>query len=1103
MSILGKVAEFDRTGVRRELPGRSQSVRVENVLALLALVVSLVGLPAFLIAAIGNPLPSRLPSPTTVWTSLQLGEIPSRFVIGLLAILLWGAWLQAAVSFVAHMLAVHQFREAPRPRNTSSKIHRLVGRWIASATIVFLVLSARGTSTSAFVPTFNASSLDEKLGEGWEGAPSTALNATGSSGLSPLGKTSFRWDLDDLTQLATRHNAASNVTTDVNFVVRSQASPVREPSRTNATARTYVVQPKDTLWDIAEQFYGDGSRSPEIAAANPGIDPLVLPIGVTLQIPGERAVGREGKTTPINPSAAFQFDAGYVVQPHDSLWKIAEEQTGDGANWTMLAEANRGRVQPDGRSLEDPDLIHPGWDLLIPASDAGVAVPTTPAPSAPPSLEPTKPAPTALASSTPAPFVPPSLEPSKPAPTIAPPPALPKPTIAPPPTFVSSPLRNDVPRSTSTGASETPVSEDDATERSVPLAPALLCVAASSTVFALERSRRRLLATRPQGRLHVPPSKKLRQCEQLLRAHMNPELLRSIDDVNRLLTATWDLGSANRVRYLSAATLSSAQSEVKKSRKAASLPSVDPDVHVHLEKHAVEPSGFAPSGERTWKRAVDAPEFGAVQPRPFFRGLTCIGSTDGQRTAWIDLIGQGGLIVSGPFALDVTLQAVLQLVGAPWLQSSTELIVWAPDSHDLPDRLVVARTTAELQACLSKPTKFAAERIIFSLGDVAEEVEGLFQNRLLPTVVVGPQRLRGGAEWGSVADSGDRPHLATFNDGSGLLTWPESDRTGTERSESLALSRVATSRGDLMQTLNLLVAVESPQTIPNEWAAGSVQHTRRTSIDGVGDGLIGSSIRDFDDPDLGLRVDLALGAGSAQVRILRGQPHAVVNGRTVETSEDVELLALLVCSGGRLDVHEVETHLRLGGNHSEATNAFGRVATVAEAVSALGVIAERPLATIDNVVLNGGVTRMVVAGDEVTSDWSAFFQIIQLVGPTANATPGDRLRTLLEALLLIEGSPATATEPSTWSWFEGLGFRNEILATVADVASEAIAIAQSLDKDSVALRIADLATRANPYDREVYRAQHQLLLKRDDHDSAAAIQNQYRTTLFTLDLDVS
>ncbi|MEU6311525.1 LysM peptidoglycan-binding domain-containing protein [Streptomyces sp. NPDC047014] len=58
-----------------------------------------------------------------------------------------------------------------------------------------------------------------------------------------------------------------------------------EPSAFVPEPRTYTVEPGDTLWDIAERFYGDGDRYPEIAAASGIDDPDLVEAGQVLTIP--------------------------------------------------------------------------------------------------------------------------------------------------------------------------------------------------------------------------------------------------------------------------------------------------------------------------------------------------------------------------------------------------------------------------------------------------------------------------------------------------------------------------------------------------------------------------------------------------------------------------------------------------------------------------------------------------------------------------------------------------------------------------------------------------------------------------------------------------
>ena len=62
---------------------------------------------------------------------------------------------------------------------------------------------------------------------------------------------------------------------------------VPEPARAPAD-HTYVVQTGDTLWSIAQRFYGNPFKWPEIYQANQSqiADPNVISIGQALTIPG-------------------------------------------------------------------------------------------------------------------------------------------------------------------------------------------------------------------------------------------------------------------------------------------------------------------------------------------------------------------------------------------------------------------------------------------------------------------------------------------------------------------------------------------------------------------------------------------------------------------------------------------------------------------------------------------------------------------------------------------------------------------------------------------------------------------------------------------------
>jgi len=71
--------------------------------------------------------------------------------------------------------------------------------------------------------------------------------------------------------------------------VAEEPTPTPTPAAQETTPapapRTYTVVAGDTLWAIAERFYGDGNRYPEIAAASGIPNPDLIQIGQVVTIP--------------------------------------------------------------------------------------------------------------------------------------------------------------------------------------------------------------------------------------------------------------------------------------------------------------------------------------------------------------------------------------------------------------------------------------------------------------------------------------------------------------------------------------------------------------------------------------------------------------------------------------------------------------------------------------------------------------------------------------------------------------------------------------------------------------------------------------------------
>ncbi|MCY7353757.1 MAG: LysM peptidoglycan-binding domain-containing protein [Lysobacter sp.] len=67
------------------------------------------------------------------------------------------------------------------------------------------------------------------------------------------------------------------------------------------------------------------------------------------------------QTTGVDNTPA-SAERTYTVESGDSLSRIAKDQYGKASKWRAIFEANRDQI-------DDPDLIHPGQILKIPAID--------------------------------------------------------------------------------------------------------------------------------------------------------------------------------------------------------------------------------------------------------------------------------------------------------------------------------------------------------------------------------------------------------------------------------------------------------------------------------------------------------------------------------------------------------------------------------------------------------------------------------------------------------------------------------------------------------------------------------------------------------------
>ena len=277
--------------------------RLRGLAAAAALLAILLGIPAVL--ALHGTVPTHLPGWAEIATALRT---PDDGTIALTAFTIvgWLAWLILAAAILAELAARARGVSAPRlPRGM---------RWAQGV--------AR-TLVAAAVLTFAAATPSMA-----HAAPAPA--ATSISHTTP---------------------AAAPL---------PEAAPTAPGDTPAASAYAgwvdYQVQRGDTMWSIAQQRLGAGEKYREIAAANRGVlgdQPGFLQPGWTLRVPPLPAVEKPAATV--------------TVRPGDTLSGIAHEQLGDAHRYDDLAAATATLTQPDGAHLSDPDLIRPGWRIVIPA----------------------------------------------------------------------------------------------------------------------------------------------------------------------------------------------------------------------------------------------------------------------------------------------------------------------------------------------------------------------------------------------------------------------------------------------------------------------------------------------------------------------------------------------------------------------------------------------------------------------------------------------------------------------------------------------------------------------------------------------------------------
>jgi LysM repeat protein len=292
--------------------------RLAGLTACLVIVAIVAGVPALLLAIDAVPTPADV-----TWSRLTAPD-DGTLALALISALAWIAWAVMVASLVAEVTA--RLRHLPTARIPALALpQRAAGHLIGIAALLFVALPI--AAATPIVPAAQATPAPETTPAAAD-APGTTLTTTPDSAALP------------------EVSSGSEHADDRPILL-------------------YTVQRGDSLWKIAQERLGDGARFHEIVALNRTAlngHPDFLTPGLVLRLPDDQHADEHDAESPDQ----------YVVQPGDTLSAIADRVLGDPDDYPELFDANRDTLQHDGRRLEDPDLVMPGWTLQIPGTRPAV-----------------------------------------------------------------------------------------------------------------------------------------------------------------------------------------------------------------------------------------------------------------------------------------------------------------------------------------------------------------------------------------------------------------------------------------------------------------------------------------------------------------------------------------------------------------------------------------------------------------------------------------------------------------------------------------------------------------------------------------------------------
>ncbi|MEL7207550.1 MAG: hypothetical protein AAGK32_04855, partial [Actinomycetota bacterium] len=293
---------------------------VRALAAAIAALTLLIGVPAALVAAVGNPLPTAVPAWSELGDAVSGGRIEPMTQIKALAVVAWLAWANLAASFGLEVLAAIRGGRARAVRPLAAT------QWLAARLVGHLALVGSVMANSS-VPAGALPPL-----------PTAAASMYAEDGSFGSGGT-----------------IASVGSSEIRSAAGADA----------ATGGAEIgVRRLDTLWSLSEAHLGSGEQWRLLRDANVG---RVMADGTKLSSDFTQI---EKGWSLVLPAAVTDQAAAIEVRAGDTLWDLSEDRlrgAEQAAAPAQIVDYLDAVIDRNEAMIDDPDLIYPGQVFAFPA----------------------------------------------------------------------------------------------------------------------------------------------------------------------------------------------------------------------------------------------------------------------------------------------------------------------------------------------------------------------------------------------------------------------------------------------------------------------------------------------------------------------------------------------------------------------------------------------------------------------------------------------------------------------------------------------------------------------------------------------------------------